>query len=338
MGVRGAVWAIGAGLLAVGCAGNPERVWVDPAVWQADSLARADSVGEGWEYATDDWEANVAAPREIWPAATVGLPPVSEEVVSTPGQAARIAEARETVIQNRARARRGVESRLLRTYLREVARFRVAEADALAQFDAEARAEGEDEVRAAFSKYARERGPVVARLAMLLGFPYPDPRPIPLPEETIWGARRRLAEAKERYDELGRMDAEYQNRVSAILTAVRAQTAERRAQIELAVAERTDAAASRAQTDAARVFAESGADYEASLAERPDVAFAALPGRTQSLPGGTPAPSAPVLPGGTLAGRQTAGSEIRHDLRIWLGIRGFQLANRPAGVRDPTDE
>lgn len=338
MGIRWAVWAIGAGLLVAGCASNPERVWVDPAVWQVDSLDRAEPAGEGWEYATEPWEPNATASGETWPSATVGLPPVPEEVVSTPGQAALIAEARQTVIQNRARARRGVESRLLRTYLREVSRFRVAETDALAEFDVEARAEGESEVRAAFFEHAQQRGPVVARLAMLLGFPFSDPRPIPLPEETILGARRRLVEAKERYDELGRMDAEYQNRVASILTRVQAQTAERRAEIELAVAERTDAAASRAQTDAARVFAESGADYTASLAERPDVTFAALPSRSQTLPGGTPTTSAPVLPGGTLAGRQTAGSEAQHDLRIWLGIRGFQLADRSAGVRDRTKE
>lgn len=338
MGVRGPLWATLIGLLAVGCAGSPETVWVDPGVWRAEASVDDDSGTAAWEYDTRGWVSDAVAPRETWPATVVGLPPVPEEVVASPAQTARLAEARETVAQNRNRARRGVETRLLRTYLRDVARFRAEETDALAEFDAEAQADGQEKIGVAFAQHAERRGPVVARLAMLLGFPYVDPRPIPLPEETILGARRRLAEAQARYEEVGRMDAAYANAVAAILTRVRDKMAERRAEIELAVAERTDAAATRAQSDSARVFAETGADYEAVLAERPDFKFPALPGRSLILPGGTAPPPAPVLPGGTLAGREVAKSEIEHDLRIWLGIRGYQLAERPTGVPDRTEE
>src|SRR5262249_35708628 len=122
------------------------------------------------------------------------LPALPQELVL--GESASVVDDAQKVLrQNRINAFRELEKRLKDVYMAEVLRDEQAKIDALEPAKDAAEQHARDQLRQTFEAYAAERGARIVRIALIAGFPDPDPRSLRQPTSESTLVKTRSAEA-----------------------------------------------------------------------------------------------------------------------------------------------
>lgn len=265
------------------------------------------------------------------PSVTRTLPALPARTIDPPKERSRaelIAELeRERSAAEAALARRLRDAYAAEAKADEFARLREIEGARL-----EGAADVVTKLRARFEAYDAKRAPLVARLAFLIGFPDPGPRPSDNANED---ARRRTAEAATSRTRLAELDREFDAYVAELQAQAEAELAIRLAKLrEDLVSVRRELEA-RAAREAREQVARIAADLDLRLGGGEPVRLPAVPARSVTLPASTPLPRVdftPASPPDRLLER------LRSELRIWSGLHRVRVVSAAPRVRDATAE
>ncbi len=231
-------------------------------------------------------------------------------------------------------------SKRLRTYYqREMRRYQAEQQRLL---DAEQRKSFDlawEIVYKIFKEYSAERAPNVARLALLAGFPDPNPNSV-LPERPLTPVGQKLFDqAKGLRATIDKLDADYAAQAQVVLDAAMDQAglsaSTEDSRIEIFGKELDKRSADEARGAVQQSFAELGL----KLADRHDLQVPATSGRTIKIPAESPLARAPeVRSEGIPDGPADRRRLMEHELRIWAGLNRFDLVSDPKDGRDATQE
>lgn len=254
-------------------------------------------------------------------------------VVSFPVAGDPLQQAREIVAKSEREAVRQIAQRLSKTYLDEIddlyrEKRRALEPVRREELDALFR-----EIRSRFEAYAKRRGPLLVALALLVGWPDPDPQSLLEPDPSN---PRRLAafkEAKALREKIQALDKRYDEGIRALFAAYQEGTDQAMADLMLEM-EDLRAQKLRQAEEEARKQVESVRDQLHSLVVGdPSVTLESVPPKVVAFPSVSEAAPKPPERARSDARLQDA----QADLEIWLAQNRYALA--PKGrARDATKE
>lgn len=231
---------------------------------------------------------------------------------------------------------RELERRLRAVYRDQTATFaleqeRQVEKARTAAFDA-----ANEKIRAVFERYGAARAPLVTRLAVLVGFPDPNPASEPPKRRLKPIAQTRFDEAKRIRAELATLESGFQGEVATILHGVTDVTAEAEAQMRVRVEQFRSALDRQAAAEAEAQVRTSVKELGLSLTDPTPLVLPETPSRVVQIPGEAPLMPAPKVPSeGIPDGPEDRRRLMERQLRIWLGLNRYRLAK---GGRDATME
>lgn len=268
------------------------------------------------------------------PGLKIEIPPLPATVLSNPKGKDEV-QIQASIEAARLKARRQLQNRLREVYFQELDRQQEEAIAALNPAMAQETERARQKQMAVFHQYAEDKGFKLARLALLAGFPDPDPNSKnPKPEFAI--AKRFRAEADSIRKDLKDLDARYDMAVQEILrnlegskdqmlTALKAKFVEARASAE----ERAGREASEQMTKLNKAFGQ-------TLAEAREISVPGQPGKTLQAPPMDVRGKLPKLVPLPLAGSRE--SDLRNQLTIWKSVKGYRIVTAPSDGRDGTSE
>ena len=310
-------WAAVMGLALVAC-GTPPPVAVRVDVDRVLQTIPA----ETWEIPSDP------TPPATTPAKTDVLPGFPRREVRDPSLADP-AHIKALLAQEQAAAQKTLEGLLREFYRAQTRAFELDQTRLGSDQEGTLYAAANLAVRAAFEELATVRGPKLARLSMLAGFP--DRNPDSTQPAVKLGAvsQARFDESKQLRDEIQALDDGFLADVRQRLRAVEEMSAIQRAQalvtIELFKAKLDKQAKDEADAQVRRATD----SLDLRLANRPAIVLPAVPDRaitTPAMPVPAPALGVPSLNIGQ--SRDERRALVRHELTIWLALNRLRLAEQ----------
>lgn len=261
-----------------------------------------------------------------------------EEIVS--GEKARDVKAAESILrQNRRDAYAELQKHLQEVYLADVRRSEQEQLDALKPAKDEAEQKARDELRRIFDAYASDRSQRVTRLALIAGFPDPDPRSLRQPVSDAKVVRQRAAEARRLRSEIANLDADYETAIRRLLANLGQDLEAALTNIKVNVEDARVRAEERARKDAASQVRTLEANLGQSLVAKGDTRLPALPAKSfaaSAQAGVIEQPKVqPDIEGKNLEARM---KRLRSELTIWLAVNGYREASDAAHGQDRTTE
>jgi hypothetical protein len=257
------------------------------------------------------------------------------QVVLNDPAAGRAAEVRQMLRAQQEVERERLETRLRDFYRGAARQFQLEQERTQSEAERRQYERANDLIREEFERLAAERAPLLARLAVLAGFPDPNPRSVP-PETPLGNvSQQRFDEAKKLREELRRLDASFDELVETILGAVEDVSALDRAatrvKIELYKAELDR----RAEREAREEVQQAVRTLQLRLADSAKIVLPAVPERRVELAAQKPLSPAPLVRSeGVLQGKADRRQLLEHQLRIWLGLNRYALADRGRDVTE----
>ena len=312
------------GFVAVGCAQSRQAVYVD-----YSKLVSTSDVG-----------AAIYSPPN--PPVSSGSTRHSQAVIAgrtlEEYASGRMDAAKQLLSDDRRHTVKEIEARLRRLYGLAADRVTKAKYGDLDPKRTAALREAETLIHAAFATYAAQRGPKLARLALLVGFPDPDPTSTKSPDPARALAEARFVEAKALRSDIVGLDAAFARQTQGYLKDAQDKIDEDLTQMRIDIQQRKDDADARAEAEAARLAAVNEASLGLSSRSMRDVQLSQVaPESVQPTSGPTPPAMGPTsieLDPTDTAGRIRA---LQSEVRIWAGIHGYSLVERGKG-RDATEE
>lgn len=264
-------------------------------------------------------------PDPLAPASGVLEPLPAQVVVLQEGQA-RLEAAQKLVEQSRRQAYEQVLRLLRDAYRAEVQRWADDRMAEMGPTRTEAYDSAFRRLRTAFEAYAEARGPKIARLALLAGFPE---------WKTTTGASesRWVEEADRLRREVRALDAAFGDQAAGLLAGAAEATQAEADRIRTEITARFGEADARAQRMAAQQMAAARSELDALLAGRTELELNAEPRKTLEMPGSSPVKSTPQLPE-----TKEPDPDVRQELALWLRSQGYVLAPPGTRGRDVTKE
>lgn len=194
-------------------------------------------------------------------------------------------------------------------------------------------------LREVFERYARTRGPVLAKLTIISGFPDPNPKSNP-PGANATKNQKHWFEVTKRYrEDLKRIDDDYDSEARALLGSVSDEALESIQAINQRVVDFRAEMDLKAQREARKQVRTTMRDLGLQLADvteawLPDLASDSV--RVGASPPPKPAPDVPLefARNGEKAGRE----EMQSELRIWGALNRYRVIEPKPGIPDKTDD
>jgi hypothetical protein len=267
---------------------------------------------------------------QLKPVTMRGLP--AEVILGPKAEAA--SAARRSMDLNRQKAYRQLEAHLRDVYLADVKHEEELQIADLAPARSAEESKARQALLAELDAYGRVRGPLSARLALLVGFPDTDPysKRGAASEENV--PQKRAEEARALRSQVKQLDSAFDGKARGIYALVAHQSDVELTKIRAGIEKSRVEALSRAEREASAQVKKIQANFGTTLIERGDTVLPATPDRSfipkqqASLP---PAPSVDLTP--SVSNRKAA---LRDELEIWLGINGYREARGPQGAPDYT--
>lgn len=263
--------------------------------------------------------------------------PAAEYSLSSDQQ--RIKDVQNVIAANRAALTQEIRDRLQATYTKKIEHTIEQEKAKLPQEILPAYEEALTKTNLIFQDYATKRAPMIIRLALLAGFPDPDPQSQRVPPRSVPAIRRRFEEAKGLRAKIAALDAQYKADVAGVYGAVAGRQAQSYARIEAERARLLREAEAQAIAEATKEVGRKQADLTSALANKQSVSFPAEPGRTITVQGSKNPPPPPTV---EVPGKAEMTSRLRQaeesDLQIWAAIKGYVISSDRRGARDATAE
>lgn len=319
-------WILLAALALGGCTKQSPSVFVDlPVVLASDRPVALPQPVRG------------VAPRALKTEA-ITLRPLSQEVILGES-AASVRAADQLVKQNRIKAYRDLEARLREVYIGDVARAEKDQLDLLEPAKNEAAEAARLRFREIFEEYADQRGPLVTRIALIAGFPDPDPNSRKQPVSDSPLVQERADEAKRLRAQIADLEKTYNATVTELLRNVDRESDIELTRIKANMEIARNKAEQRAREDAAKQARTIEKSMGPSLAAEGDTVLPAVATQTlagRSLMGKSIEPKvAPVAIPDTSAIRM---QRLQDELDIWLAISGYRQAESRKNAPDRTSE
>jgi hypothetical protein len=239
--------------------------------------------------------------------------------------------------QNRERLYRQLLARLLAAYRRKADLLRAERVASFEKLRSDALDKAYEKVSDQYVKYANAKGPLVVKVAILSGFPDPDPGSLRAPSATDFAALRRFQAAKEVRSVIKKLDQDFRASMSATLKESNEMTD---AQIAGLLAELEGQLAKIEENTRALAAQELGKtqkELRPLLGDQKPMVLAAEPTRTLQFQAATlhqPKVPAPVVSSQVVAEPQ---KELEAQLRVWLRVNRYVLG-RKGTARDATRE
>lgn len=154
------------------------------------------------------------------PSSSAGIPALPERSISLGDIEARVKRAQAVIAENRRAAQIQIARELKESYELDLAREFRAKRDALNQGKDDEFVAVTNALRDRFMTYANQRGPLVARLALLADFPDSDPRSLRPSDPKQRIEAERIAEAKSMRSKIAALDQTYRVETDSFLAAV----------------------------------------------------------------------------------------------------------------------
>ncbi|HEY0867876.1 MAG TPA: hypothetical protein VGE01_10870 [Fimbriimonas sp.] len=274
--------------------------------------------------------------------------PIPATTVLRPGRSA--ISLRDPSRSSEKDVRRAIQERQHEDYLRLVARLRdFYSADALRFEQEQLRAGGiqsveaferaNERIREVFVRYGEERAPLVADLALLVGFPDPNPEGV-TPSVPLGNVdRQRLAKANELRQQIQILEAEFDQKVAAILGEVETENAALLADLRERIRKYRVENDAKAERDAAQQVQEDVRALGLQLTEQVRLTLPGVPTQATTLPAApAPKPAPEVSSAGILTSLEDRRLLVGRQVQIWSAQRRYQIVDSPNQGQDLTDE
>ncbi len=251
------------------------------------------------------------------------LPPLPEEIIARPADGAPSAE--QLLRQNRLRAYRDLEARLRDVYLSEVHRAEQAQIDLLTPSRTQAEQDARQKLRDLFDRYASQRGPLVTQIALIAGFPDPDPKSRMQPVLDNPLTRFRMGTAKRLRSQIDDLDKQYDVEARRILLGLDQQADAELTRIKAEMEVARGNAEVQARKEAAKQVRVIERNIGASLASEGNTVLPAISGKTAPgsavpIPLAQPRTEAPKAMDDSAARQKL----LSDELAIWLAVNGYR--------------
>lgn len=322
----GALFALTAASIVAGCTRARPVVYVD--------LSKAVSARAITPVAV---VPNPIVPPAFQPS-TLSLPALPATTYQLGSDQGRVKQVQDILAKNREQAIEQIGAGLRETYLRDVRHTQAQELAKLGPQLQQANAAALAENYRIFSAYAIKRGPLVAELALLAGFPDTDPTSQKTPPRRP-SLLQRFNRAKELRTQIASLDADYQKQKGELYVKVGLDAQVALKKINDEIAQLTAQADERARTEALQEVSREQAQLTAVLADKGAVSFPAEPGRSVTVQGTQKRPPVPVVdvPGAAAVKAQEL-EAAKSDLQVWAAVRGYVISSDRTHARDATAE
>lgn len=232
-----------------------------------------------------------------------------------------------------------LQRRLRQFYQGEIQSFTLQEERSISGEEQEAYSKANAKIRPLFEAWARDRAPKFAKLALLAGFPDPNPNSNPPDKSLPIAIRNRADEAKQLRLDLKKMDAEFQEQSRLILAVLLSKSASDQATLKLKIEEFASQLDKRAEDEARAQIRMATSHLTFELANPAPIQLPATSAHHVTIPAENPLEPAPEVPSsGILVGTADRRRLLEHELRIWLALNRYTLSDKPTGYRNVTQE
>ncbi len=246
---------------------------------------------------------------------------------------------REMFREEQRKAYEGLHRRLRQFYNSEIQKFRLEQEQTISGKDQAAYKEANDEIRKIFVKWADDRSEPFAKLALVAGFPDPNPQSQPgvRPLRPIEQIRFDMA-TKLRGD-LKVIDDRFDAACNSILASVLDKSSAEQAGLQLKIAQFSNELDRRAELEARAQIRNADSQLQFKLSEPAPVTFPATQEtQVQISADSTKDPSPKAPPGGILEGKDDFKRLLENELQIWAALNRYELSSSSKGTRNATDE
>jgi hypothetical protein len=202
---------------------------------------------------------------------------------------------------------------------------------------AAAYAAANDRIRKEILAYADERGPRLAALAVIVGWPDPNPESKGDPTKMRVIQKHFFLEAQRLRKELAVVDKDFSDKVAGIMNDAQGKFADEQAAGRLDIDKFRDDLNRNADAEAARQVRSTPKELDIRLAGARTTVLPATPPSVVTIPATAPFDAPPKVTF-TGVGLEDQRRLVEHDLRIWLALNRFSLSKSKKGAKDKTDE
>ena len=248
------------------------------------------------------------------------------------------ADAKAILEKNRVRALRSLREQLFRVYRKDAETWRTLEWSKLSEMDEKDQDEVFEKIGALLQRVAPERGRLLIELTARIGFPIRPPSLWnPVNAESPSRVKRRK-EAEDLYARLTALDEQFEKDVQALFADARQKASHRQSDAQHEYEDRLDEAMQAAIGVANTSLNASASQLESKLSNWTERPRLSVPGTTVTLPISDTQTAPEPPPRATINASAVAQRSIGHDLKIWLALKGYRLAQVDEPSRDATQE
>lgn len=261
-----------------------------------------------------------------------------KEPEAAKGDGRRAQRAQLTLDRGRNAAMRALREKLYRSYAKEADAWRLEQAPAQEAFARLQMDRVEEASSRLLQQSAPDEGIRLAELSFLVGFPAPAMVAAKASTSAAPWQVRRFERAQELLTEIQKMEKERIERRNALLSEAQEAILASRAKVQLEYANRLDRALEMANEEAEQSARASRGEFRSDLASMPEPPTIQMPAsavKSRSIAGSVGQASEP---GRRSDQRPSPFPRARHDLEIWLALKGYRLATASEPARDATQE
>ena len=277
-------------------------------------------------------------PPPTRPALTETAPGAPATLIDDPANAPK-QSVQEMFQAEQATALADLQRRLRQFYHGEVEKFKLEQEQSIAGGERKAYADANTQIRAMFDAWAADRAPTFAKLALIAGFPDPNPTSQAVDKSLPRSIQLRNEEASKLRVQLSGIDAKFDANSRAVLAGVQDKVKTDQAALLDRVQEFASQLDKRAEAEARSQVRHTVSQLRLKLTNPTPVDLPATPPRRLLIPAESPLDPAPkVATSGILLGAADRRRLLDHELRIWLALNRYTLSESPQGHRDATQE
>ncbi len=318
--------AVSIAFLTIGCSFSKEKVFVDE-----NTILSHDKVSV---------PPNVSVPkgpiRE--PGISEFIPGLPAKVLKDPSNTPKL-NVREIFEAEQAKAFEELKRRLRQFYSTEIKKFRLEQQLAISGKEILAYQEANEKIRKAFEDWAGVRSNPFAKLALIAGFPDPNPTSTPPTRQLRPIEKYKFDVSKELRKDLKSIDGDFYAKSRLILNEVLDKTSADQAALELRIQDFASDLDKRAEKEARSQIRNAVSQLSFKLSEPTPVYLPEVPSRRIDISSESAVDPAPkVTVDGILQRTDDRRLILNNEVRIWAGVNRYQLVSTAKEGRDATHE
>ena len=312
--------------IAVGCSFSQEKVFVND-----NSILSQDRLTSPIGVSTPTGPTRQAGITEF-------VPSVPAKLLKDPSNTPKL-NVREIFESEQSKAFEELRRRLRQFYDSEVKKFRLEQQQGIAGQELIAYQVANEKIRKAFEDWANIRSNPFAKLALIAGFPDPNPTSTPSTRQLRPIEQNKFNVSKDLRTNLKSIDSDFYAKSRLILNEVLDKTSADQASLELRIQQFANELDKRAEQEAQLQIRNAVSQLSFKLSEPSPVYLPEVPSRRIEISSESTVDPAPtVTVDGILQSADDRRLLLRNEERIWAGVNRYQLVPSAREGRDATHE